>query len=109
MPEPSDVVVVPAWWVLAGLGFQALTLTLTVFIAYHKAVIWLGARLSAFESSLAQHALQLTSGVEQIHGLASRMEKTEERHVELAGVLQRLIGRVESWNGTERRQRGPGG
>lgn len=102
MPE-TPTITIPAWWIILGLGFQAGALIVTVFIAYHKAIVWLGNRLSHFEGSLALHAQQLTSGVDQMRGLATRMEKTEERHVELAGILQRLIGRVEMWNGQERR------
>lgn len=104
MPDAApQMVSLPAWWILAGLGMQGIMVVAAMIVAYHKAVLWLGDRLTKFETTLASQATQLTSGVEQMRGLAARMEKTEERHVELAGSLQRLIGRAEVWQGPDRR------
>lgn len=102
---------IPAWWIIVGLAVQMAGLALTVFIAYHKAIFWLGERLHHFETMLATHAQQLITGVEDMRTLTVRLEKTEQRHFDLAQTLQRLIGEmdvVRTWNGRERRQGGDG-
>ena len=95
--------------VIIGLTIQALALIVTVAVAYNKVILWLGDRLTKFETHLATHATQLTAGVQDIRDLTDRLEKAEQRHFDLAQHLQRLIGRVETWDGRERRERHHGG
>lgn len=96
---------------------------ITVVAVYTKFTLWLGTKLDGFERTLSLHAAQLNEHAIQFneHAAAMRISEQrfmdnvkaiEQRHSELAGTLQRLIGRSEiesgfRWRGEERRKATP--
>ncbi len=59
-----------------------------LIVAYNKATSWLGVKLAEFTMTLETHGIQL-----QHH--ANRMDRYEQRYVEIAQDLQWLVGRTE--------------
>ncbi len=71
-----------------GAMLTAATFVLTVIVVYTKATTWLESRFTRFETTLFDHATQLSKHAE-------RMDRYESRYVTIASDLQWLIGRMD--------------
>ena len=86
----------PPWAVIITVVLSCVTLALTMVVLYHKAILWLGDRLTTFETMLQVHAQQIAGHVRELEDHRAWRTKSDQRHLDLAADLQRLIGRSEA-------------
>ena len=81
------------WTVSFGTILTILSLAIAMIATYTKGTKWLAMQFTRFEITLEHHATQLGQH-------AARMDRFEEHYVEIAGHLQRIIGRIETQDQT---------
>jgi len=76
------------WTLSFGSLLTIVSFAIACIVTYTKATRWLATQFTRFELTLAMHA-------EQLGHHAERMDRYEGRYIEIAGQLQRIIGRIE--------------
>lgn len=71
------------WTITFGMVIQTIIIVVSIITGWHA----LKARLTVFENTLNHHATLLITH-------SNRMDKHEERSIELVGDVQRLIGMI---------------
>lgn len=73
---------------IIGISCVCATFIITIFVTYTKATNWLGEKFQDITVTLAMHTQELRSHSE-------RMDRYEERYIQIANRMQRILGRMD--------------